>query len=114
MGRPSKSEKRDQQLNLKFTLRELAWIRARAETTGLRPVDYARRELLADRPARKDAPEASDHLDTLFLLQLSRLGNNLNQIARKLHQFGGPLPSGLESLLADIRKTIARGTRDGA
>jgi hypothetical protein len=114
MGRPSKSEKRDQQLNLKFTLRELTWIRARAETTGLRPVDYARAQLLSDRLTRKDVPPRSDHLDTLFLLQLSRLGNNLNQIARKLHQFGSPMPSGLEPLLGRIRDTIAKGTRDGS
>jgi hypothetical protein len=44
--------------------------------------------------------------------QLARLGNNLNQMVRHLHQTGDPLPADLEPLLTDIRRIIARGAAD--
>ena len=37
--------------------------------------------------------------------QWSRLGNNLNQIARRLNTVGMPAPPTLEPLLRDIRRT---------
>lgn len=112
LGRPSKTEKRDQQLNIKLTLRELATIRARASAACLRPVDYGRAQLLADGLPHRAASAASSHLDTLFLLQLSRLGNNLNQIARKLNRTGVLAPAALDALLAEIRDVIRKASRD--
>jgi Bacterial mobilisation protein (MobC) len=113
MGRPTKKVKRDQQFNIKLTLREIAWVRARAEAARMRPVDYGRGQLLADRPLPRTASNAVPHLDTLFLLQLSRIGNNLNQIARKFHETGVCPPSSLESLLSDIRELIRKGAGNG-
>jgi hypothetical protein len=80
----------------------------------MRPVDYGRTQLLADRPLPRAASIAAPHLDTLFLLQLSRVGNNLNQIARKFNQTGICPPVTLESLLSDIRELIRKGSGDGS
>lgn len=112
MGRPTKKEKRDQQLNIKLTLREIASVRARASAAHLQPVDYGRAQLLADKPGQR-AAKAAHHLDTLFLVQLSRVGNNLNQIARKFNQTGAHPPAALEQLLAEIRGLIRKGSENG-
>jgi hypothetical protein len=109
MARPTKHEKRDRQLNLKLTRREFDYVCARAARQ--RPVDFARAQLLADRPVRTHAQHG--HLDPLFLLQLSRLGNNLNQIARRLHGRPAPPPAGLGPLLNEIRDLIRKGAADG-
>lgn len=89
-------------------------MRARASAARMRPVDYGRTQLLADRPLPRAASIAAPHLDTLFLLQLSRVGNNLNQIARKFNQTGICPPVTLESLLSDIRELIRKGSGDGS
>jgi hypothetical protein len=113
MGRPTKKERRDQQVNIKLTLREIDFVRARAGAAGMRPVDFGRAQLLADRPLPRAASSTAPHLDTLFLLQLSRIGNNLNQIARKFNQTGFCPPVALENLLSDIRDLIRKGSGDG-
>jgi hypothetical protein len=111
MARPTKHEKRDKQLNLKLTRREFDYVCARAKRRALRPVDFARGQLLSERPVRTDAPRG--HLDPLFLLQLSRLGNNLNQIARRLNVMRMGAPEGLVPLLEEIRGLIRKGAADG-
>ena len=112
MARPTKHEKRDRQLNLKLTRREFDFVCARAAQRALRPVDYARAQLLAERTAHTHAQHG--HLDPLFLLQLSRLGNNLNQIARRLNGARTSAPEELVPLLAEIRSLIRKGAADGA
>ena len=111
MARPTKHEKRDHQLNLKLTRREFDFVCARAARRALRPVDYARAQLLVERTAQARAQRG--HLDPLFLLQLSRLGNNLNQIARRLNAARMPAPEALIPLLAEIRNLIRKGAADG-
>jgi Mobilization protein NikA len=110
MGRPTKREKRDQQFNIKLTLREIASVRTRASAAGMPPVNYGRARLLADRSPERAASNAAAHLDTLFLVQLSRIGNNLNQIARKFNQTGVQPPATLEATLRDIRELIRKGS----
>jgi hypothetical protein len=108
MGRPHKTEPRCKQLNLSLTATELESIRRRAAAVGMRPVHFGR-ALLLD-PSRKPAPTegADNNLVRLTYGQLVRLGNNLNQMVRRLHQTGDPLPADLEPLLNDIRQIIAR------
>jgi len=114
MARPSKSEKRDRQINLKLTVREMAWLRARAASLGMRPVDFGRAQLLSDRPIKMIARSGGPHLDPLFIAQMSRIGNNLNQIARNFHRFQVPPPADLQPVLQAIREIIRKASVDGA
>lgn len=108
MGRPKTSEPRTQQLNLSLTAREWDNIQRRAHALGMRPVHFGRAVLLDEqrKPTFKSEHETS--INRLVYGQLARLGNNLNQLMRHLHQTGDPLPADLEPLLKDIRQIIAR------
>lgn len=108
MARPTKRDKRIRQLNLKLTAREHNWVCRRASAEGLPPVEFGRAQLLAERPVRAALSRGPGHLDPLFLSHLSRIGNNLNQMARKLHQLHMPPDSGLERLLEQIREIIGK------
>lgn len=113
MSRPRKSTKRNRQLNLKLTEREFAWVLQQAVAVRMTPVDFGRAQLFATRKLRK-LPESAAHLDPLFMAQMGRIGNNLNQIARRLHQFHTPAPADLEDVLASVREIIRKGSPDGA
>lgn len=109
MGRPPKEIRRDRQFNVGLTAREHELLFARAAHAGTRPVDYARARLFGERHG--DAPKLgapAPHLDPLFVAQLSRLGNLLNQITRRLNTLEFPAPPSLEPLLQEIRALIAK------
>jgi hypothetical protein len=108
MARLKKSESRCEQLNFHLTPSELENIKRRAEAVGMRPIHFGRALLLDQgrRPAVKH--EREGNLNQLIYGQLVRLGNNLNQMVRHLHQTGDPLPPDLEPLLKDIRQIIDR------
>jgi hypothetical protein len=108
MGRPKKSEPRCRQLNIGLTDGELDSITRRAEAVGMRPVHFGRALLLDPNRKPSNKGEASNNIAHLTYGQLVRLGNNLNQMVRHLHQTGDPLPADLEPLLTDIRQIIAR------
>jgi len=106
MGRPTTTEPRRRQLNICLSDAELANLERRARAVGLRTVHFSRSLLLHGdhRPTNPEIANAGNHL---LYTELSRLGNNLNQIARHLHRTGDPLPADLEPLLRDIRQLIA-------
>ena len=109
MGRPRKSEPRCEQFNLSLTASELDSIKQRAQAIGMRPVHFGRAVLLDQDRAPTVKREPNDNnVERLIYSQLVRLGNNLNQMVRHLHQTGDPLPADLEPLLTDIRQIIAR------
>jgi hypothetical protein len=108
MARPTKSEKRIRQLNLKLTEREFAWVLRRAVAARIPVADFGRAQLLATRKVGK-LPANLPHLDPLFMAQVSRIGNNLNQIARRLHEYRIPAPEDLEAVLVFIREIIRKG-----
>jgi len=109
MGRPPNKIKRDRQFNVGLTGREHELLLARAGRAGMRPVDYGRARLLGTRSDPALALGApAPHLDPLFVANLSRLGNNLNQIARRLNTLGFPPPPSLEPLLRQIRILITQ------
>jgi hypothetical protein len=112
MGRPITSEPRTHQLNLSLTSRELASIRRRAAAVGMRPVHFGRALLLDMKSRPVGKTETKSNIDRLAYDQLVRLGNNLNQMVRHMHQTGDPLPADLEPLLRDIRQIIARRCDD--
>ena len=109
MGRPRKTEPRDRQLNLSLTASELQSIERRAQAVGMRPVHFGRALLLDTHlqplPVARDA---ANPINRLIHGQLIRLGNNLNQLVRQLHQLREPLPADLEPLLGDIRRLISK------
>ena len=110
MGRPGTSEPRDRQLNVGLTATEYEGVVRRAEAIGMRPVHFGRALLLGKNDASMNKGEpTSNNISRLLHAQLVRLGNNLNQMVRHLHQTGDPLPADLEPLLTDIRKIIAHG-----
>jgi hypothetical protein len=113
VARPTKRDKRNHQLNLKLTAREYNWVCKRAVASGLRPVEFGRAQLLAERALRAARTLAPPHLDPLFLAHLSRIGNNLNQLTRRLHEFHMPPSDQLEPLLQEIRAIIQRASADG-
>jgi len=108
MGRPKKSEPRCEQLNLSLTASELEGIKRRAYAVGMRPVHFGRAVLLDQTRKVAVKREPASNINRLLYSQLSRLGQNLNQLMRYLHRTGDPLPADLEPLLNDIRQIIAR------
>jgi hypothetical protein len=112
MGRPTTSDPRSRQLNLRLTESELESITRRAQALGMRPVHFGRAVLLGHDRKLAVRREPENSTEQLIYGQLVRLGNNLNQMVRHLHRTGDPLPPDLEPLLKDIRAIIARGRRD--
>jgi len=108
MARPRTSEPRSRQLNLRFTVSELETICKRAHGLGMRPVHFGRNVLLGQSGVTQGRTGPASNMPRLFHAQLVRLGNNLNQMVRHLHQTGDPLPADLEPLLNDIRRLIRR------
>jgi hypothetical protein len=107
MGRPRISEPRRRQLNICLSESELANLERRARAVGMRTIHFSR-ALLLNPGKTPTSPSEQPTTNALVYVQLSRLGNNLNQLVRHLHQTGDPLPSDLEPLLRDIRQIIAR------
>jgi Bacterial mobilisation protein (MobC) len=108
MGRPKQIEPRSQQLNLSFSASELEDIKTRAHALGMRPAHFGRALLLDKDKHPTIHDKSTNHTGRLIHTQLVRLGNNLNQMVRHLHQTGDPLPPDLNPLLHDIRGLIAR------
>lgn len=108
MVRPRKSDPRSRQLNLSLTDAELEGIKQRAQALGMRPVDFSRALVLNSNSAAVPSRATTGNLEKLNYSALVRLGNNLNQMMRYLHQTGDPVPADLEPLLTDIRRLIER------
>jgi hypothetical protein len=108
MGRPPKHQIRDCQLNLKLTRHEFGLVCGRAAAAGMRPVDYGRLQLLVEPTVAIAKCAAGAHLDPLFVQHVSRIGNNLNQIARRFHQLQLPAPPDLAPVLEAVRQFLQR------
>ncbi len=102
MSRPRLAITRNRQLNIGLTDSEYQGILRRASQAGMRPVDLARARLLGGE-ARAVATLGATSSDPHVLAALSRIGNNLNQIARQLNTLRMPTPPDLEPLLEELR-----------
>jgi len=116
VARPKKLERRDRQFNIAVTTCELERLHAAASDAAMRPADYARAKLFSDwlagkKQAMSRRAATASHLDPLFMVALSRLGNNLNQIARRLNTLDMPAPPTLEPLLREIRRLVGSESR---
>jgi hypothetical protein len=106
MGRPKLDIPRIRQFNVALTASEFADVERAARLAGMRPVDYGRAKLLLKPPRLTRGAYSVQPVDPALLLHLSRLGNNLNQIARALHELSLPTPEELNALLAEIRAVL--------
>lgn len=111
MGRPKASNLRDMRLKLNLTATEYECIVLRARAAGMRPTHYSRTAVLSTNAAHTINQQALSNAERLNYHALCRLGNNLNQMVRRMHQTGEPAPADLEPLLADIREIINRATK---
>ena len=106
MSRPSLPpvQRRTRTLGVRLSAHEWDTLVARAAAAGQRPTAYVRAAALASsRPARVAAEVASVEERR----ELRRIGNNLNQVARKLH--GWRTSSAVRTLLstlADLQQRI--------
>jgi hypothetical protein len=101
-GRPPllPGEKRDHQLPLYFSPRELALLRRRADLAGLPPHALARALALYGRVTASPVPRAN----YAVVGQLGRIGNLLNQALRQVN--AGRLAPDLRALIETTFETL--------
>lgn len=111
MARPPlpKAERRDDRLpNLRVTAAERALVEERAEAAGLSLVEYCRHAIFKTRIAPKRGT-----IDQALLVELNRVGVNLNQIARHFNA-GRDLPPDFPDVLAEIRAAVQKVLSHGS
>ena len=104
MARPSKKvhERRDRTLGTRFTPAEAAYVETQAAAAGLTLSDYLRTLALTEQvKPRKSKLEAS------FLVELNRIGVNLNQIAHAANT-GRTTEHILRAAIGDLGKIMKR------
>lgn len=111
MARPTKTpdDKRTERLPYaRLTMAERVQVEAMANAAGLTVSDFARRAVLGQRVT---APRSRGGLPVGLLSDLARIGNNLNQIARRANASGNP-PAHLSHVLDQLRDTLDRLARE--
>ena len=111
MARPrlAPDERRDEQLPpVRLTAAERVFIEHQAAAARLSVSDYARRRLMGHRvaPARAAA-------DDRLILELNRVGVNLNPIARALNT-DRPERADLSDMLDELKRVLSRVAADGS
>ena len=103
MARPKKKldEIKLFQINLRVTLNEQVQLEEIAKTYGLNVVEFVRRRALQRQLPKFTMPGLQRDL----LIELSRIGNNINQISKKVNQ-GNPNLKGLEEELLNLNKKL--------
>lgn len=111
MARPRKEppEIRRARLNLRVTAAERAQLAAAAGAAGVGLADYARRTLLA-KVGQASAPTAIAvrRIDPAAVSALTRVGANLNQLARRANAGDLLQPGELPDALAALDRQLAR------
>lgn len=111
MARPPlrPEERRDDRLpNLRVTAAERSLVEERAAAAGLTLVEYCRRAIFKSRIAPKRGT-----VDQALLVELNRIGVNLNQIAHRVNADKG-LPSDFPHVLAELREAVQKVVADGS
>lgn len=117
-GRPPKvGEKRSELIGMRVTPSEKAEIESRAAIAGLAPSDYSRSLSLGFKPSAPSSGVADPAVISLLnrlALETSRVGNNVNQLARVVHR-GREIPEWwreaageVKTVSAEIRTTLER------
>lgn len=110
MARPKKApdERRDARLAApRVTRAEAAFVEEQAAAAGLDPAELIRRRVLG----RRVAPARSVADDSL-LLEINRIGVNLNQLAQRANQSGAiRSEEALQAVLMELRTVLAKVAR---
>ena len=103
MGRPRLSVKRDRQFGIRLTDAEVSAIAAASARRGMPPVAFIRSAALeAAGSSPVDAAAAGASAEAVARRsELRRIGSNLNQAVRRLHQGGRE-----EEDLAELRRLV--------
>ena len=103
MARPRKKldEIKLFQINLRVTLNEQVQLEELAKSHGLNVVEFIRRRALHKQLPKFTMPSMQRDL----LIELSRIGNNINQMSKKANQ-GNPNLKGLEEELLNLNKKL--------
>ena len=100
MGRPKKelASLKIIQVNIRMTTDDYLKVSVNAETVGLSITEYIRRKITKKSlPKKKVSP-----LDRKLFVELSRMGNNLNQLA-KVSNAGIRDPFNINKQLAEVK-----------
>lgn len=106
IGRPKAvpGEGREAVVSVRLTTFERAGVEANAARSGLSLSDYCRRAILGHRVTASTEPQ---QVNAEALVELNRVGVNLNQIARAANR-GEPLPQFFRETLGAVRDVIER------
>ena len=106
IGRPKAApgEGRVTVVSVRLTTFERARVEAKAAQTGLSLSDYCRRAILGHRVTASTEPQ---RVNTEALVELNRVGVNLNQIARVANR-GAPLPRSFPETLSVVFAAVER------
>lgn len=103
MARPKKNLEslRAMQINIRYSVNEYLVVSDNANCLGISIADYVRRRTTgAVLPRRKVLPE-----DRRLFVELSRVGNNINQLTKKIHM-GNHYPKQLQNELIELKKLM--------
>ena len=103
MARPKKKldEIKLFQINLRVTLIEQVQLEEIAKTYGLNVVEFVRRRALQKQLPKFTMPGLQRDL----LIELSRIGNNINQMSKKVNKWN-PNLKGLEEELLNLNRKL--------
>ena len=109
MARPKKLQEERLTERIKFDVRRSDFLHAseEAEKAGMTLTAYARQQFLHGRVVVKETRS----LDFAASNELRRMGVNLNQIARKIHQTG-KIPPELSRIFARIEQFLMENVDD--
>lgn len=111
IGRPksAQGEGRDTVVSVRLTSFERAGVEAKAALSGLSLSGFCRRAILGHRVTASTEPQ---QLNAEALVELNRIGVNLNQIARAANR-GEPLPRLFGQTLSVVEAVIERLVGEG-
>lgn len=110
MARPKKAPEEHRSARVphaRLTLTELAFIEREAAAAGLDRAEFTRRRLLGER-----VTSSRTVTDERLLVEINRIGVNLNQIARAAN-LGKTTEHKLAATLDEVRAALARVSPDG-
>lgn len=106
IGRPKAApgEGRVAVVSVRLTTFERAGVEAKAAQSGLSLSDFCRRAILGHRVTASTEPQ---QVNTEALVELNRVGVNLNQVARVANR-GEPLPRSFPETLSAVLAAVER------